>query len=69
MKMVIRFKPVDMAAAMKVSNRTIINWSVTLVKQLLLVPEIVKKRVLSYSLSEYTLNNRDEIIDETGLRG
>ncbi len=69
MKMVIRFKPVDMAAAMKVSNRTIINWSVTLVKQLLLVPKIVKKRVLSYSLSEYTLNNRDEIIDETGLRG
>ncbi len=69
MKRVIRFKPVDIASAMKVSNRTIINWSVTLVKQLLLVPEIVKKRVLSYSLSEYTLNNRDEIIDETGLRG
>ncbi len=63
MHRVIRFKPVDMSAAMKVSNRTIINWSVALVKQGFLVPEIVKKRVLSYSLSEYSLNNRDQIIE------
>ena len=38
----------EMAKVMKVSNRTIINWAVALVKSGLLEPQLVQKRIRSY---------------------
>lgn len=43
------FRPVDLAAKLKVSNRTIVNWSAALVKNGLLTPDLSGKRILSYS--------------------
>lgn len=43
-----QFTPVEMAAKMEVSNRTIINWSASLAKNGFLTPVIVKQRIRSY---------------------
>lgn len=46
------FAPVDLAPTFKVSNRTIINWCVALVKNGFLVPDLSGQRIRSYSLTE-----------------
>lgn len=43
-----QFTPVEMAAKLGVSNRTIINWSANLAKNGFLTPVIVKQRIRSY---------------------
>lgn len=45
------FAPVDLARALKVSNRTVINWCVALVKGGFLVPDACGRRIRSYSLT------------------
>lgn len=47
------FTPVEMAVQMKVSNRTIINWCSNLVKNGFLIPNLVKQRVRSYTVSDF----------------
>ena len=47
-KKIDEFTPIEMAKAMKVSNRTIINWAVALAKNGLLEPQLVQKRIRSY---------------------
>ena len=42
------YTPVDMAKALGVSNRTIINWSAELAKNGLVEPVLVKERIRSY---------------------
>ena len=46
------FAPIEMAKAMKVSNRTIINWCAALCKVGLLEPEVVGSRIRSYKVIE-----------------
>ena len=47
-KKIDEFTPIEMAKAMKVTNRTVINWSVALAKNGLLEPQLVQKRIRSY---------------------
>ena len=44
------FAPIEMSKAMKVSNRTIINWCAALCKVGLLEPEVVGSRIRSYKV-------------------
>lgn len=46
-----QFTPVEMAAKMEVSNRTIINWSTSLAKNGFLTPVVVRQRIRSYILN------------------
>ena len=51
-KKIAAFAPVDLARALKVSNRTVINWCAALVKNGFLVPDLSGQRIRSYSLTE-----------------
>ncbi len=53
-KKITAFAPVDLARALKVSNRTVINWCVALVKNGFLVPDLSGQRIRSYSLTKQT---------------
>lgn len=46
------FTPTKMATVLGVTNRTIINWSVNLVKNGFLIPIMAKKRIQSYQINE-----------------
>ena len=46
-----QFTPVEMAAKLGVSNRTIINWSAGLAKNGFLTPVLVNQRIRSYKVS------------------
>ena len=47
------FTPTEMAAKLKVTNRTIINWCVNLAKNGFLTPNLVKQRVRSYTVTGF----------------
>lgn len=49
----VQFMPVDLAKLLNVSNRTIINWCVGLVKNGFLTPNLVNQRIRSYSVTEF----------------
>ena len=51
-KKIDEFTPIEMAKMMKVTNRTIINWSVALAKNGLLEPQLVQKRIRSYRVAQ-----------------
>lgn len=46
-----QFTPVEMAAKLGVTNRTIINWSTTLAQNGFLTPVVVRQRIRSYILN------------------
>jgi DNA-binding MarR family transcriptional regulator len=46
------FKPIELAKPLKVSARTIANWSAALAKNGFLRPNLVKKRITFYSLTD-----------------
>lgn len=48
-----RFAPIDLAASLKVTNRTIINWCAELVNNGYLKPIIVNKRIREYQMVTY----------------
>ena len=50
------FSPTEMAEKMKVSNRTIINWSLALAKNGFLTPNLVKQRIRSYTVTGFFTN-------------
>ena len=52
------FTPTEMAKKMKVSNRTIINWSLALVKNGFLTPNLVKQRIRSYTVLPTTFDEK-----------
>lgn len=56
------FTPIEISKVFGVTNKTIINRCVKLSSNGFLVPNIVKDRVRSYSLSEFSLNNINQII-------
>ena len=57
------FKPIDVAKVLNVTNKTVINRCAKLCTQGFLVPVIVKERVRSYRISDYTKNNKKKIQD------
>ena len=56
------FTPIEVAKKLGVTNKTIINRCAKLTKCGFLIPNIVKERIRSYSLSEYAKKNHKQII-------
>ena len=55
------FTPIELSRELGVTNKTIINRLSVLAKQGLVVPILVKQRIRSYELSEFTRNHEQEI--------
>ena len=55
------FTPIEVSKEFGVTNKTIINRLSTLVKNGFVVPNIVKERIRSYELSDFTRENEGEI--------
>lgn len=58
------FTPIEVSKKIGVTNKTIINRCVKLTTNGFLIPNIVKERVRSYSLSEFTKKNAKKIIEK-----
>ncbi|MCM1285792.1 MAG: Fic family protein [Acetobacter sp.] len=58
---IFEFTPIEISKAFGVTNKTIINRCVKLANNGFLIPNIVKDRVRSYSLSEFSLNYTKQI--------
>lgn len=58
---IFEFTPIEISKAFGVTNKTIINRCVRLANNGFLIPNIVKDRVRSYSLSEFALNYTKQI--------
>ncbi len=64
LKMNIRiFTPKEVSTMYGTSNRTIINRCAELSKHGFLMPNVVKQRITNYELSDFTLKNKEEIIN------
>ncbi len=57
-----KFSPIKLSNKFNVTNKTIINYCAKLTSNGFLLPNIVKERIRSYSLSELTKNNKETII-------
>lgn len=55
------FTPIEISKELGVTNKTIINRLTTLLKNGFVVPNLVKERIRSYSLSDYTRERDKEI--------
>ena len=55
------FTPIEVSKELKVTNKTVINRLVTLVKNGFVIPNMVKERIRSYELSDFTLQNEKKI--------
>ena len=55
------FTPIEVSKELKVTNKTVINRLVTLVKNGFVVPNMVKERIRSYELSDFTKQNEKKI--------
>ena len=55
------FTPIEVSKELKVTNKTVINRLATLVKNGFVVPHMVKERIRSYELSDYTKQNEKRI--------
>ena len=56
------YTPIEISNKVGTTNRTIINRTAVLVNNGFVVPVIVNKRIRTYKLSEYTLNNKDDLL-------
>lgn len=57
------FTPIEIGKKIGVTNKTVINRCAKLALNGFLVPNIVKERIRSYTLSDFTKNNAKQIID------
>ena len=57
-----KFTPIEVSKKLSVTNKTVINRCAKLTSNGFLVPNIVKERVRSYSLSEFAKTNDKKII-------
>lgn len=55
------FTPIEVSKELKVTNKTVINRLATLVNNGFVVPHMVKERIRSYELSDYTKQNEKRI--------
>lgn len=60
-KRLFEFKPIDVSKMLSVTNKTVINRCAKLTTHGFLIPNIVKERVRSYSLSEFAKSNAETI--------
>jgi len=58
----LEFTPIEVSKLLGVTNKTIINRCAKLTSNGFLVPNIVKERVRSYSLSEFAISNDKKIV-------
>lgn len=58
------FTPIEVSKMLNVTNKTIINRCAKLTSNGFLIPNIVKERIRSYSLSEFAKRNKKQIISE-----
>lgn len=68
-KHMMEFAPIDVSKMLHVTNKTIINRCVKLASVGFLIPNIVKERVRTYTLSEFASRNRQEIISDLKENG
>lgn len=61
-KSMYEFTPIDVSKLLFVTNKTIINRCAKLTSNGFLIPNIAKKRIRSYSLSNFTKENRKSIL-------
>ena len=54
--------PIELSKKLNVTNRTIVNWCSKLSMNGFLIPNLVNKRIRSYSITEFVKNNKKEII-------
>lgn len=59
-----QFTPIDLSKKLNVTNKTVINRLVTLIKNDFVEPVLVKDRIRSYRLSEYSKVNKSNILKE-----
>ena len=57
----IEFTPIELSREIGVTNKTVINRLSGLVQNGFVIPLIVKERIRSYRLSEFTLRNQKEL--------
>ena len=55
------FTPIEVSKELKFTNKTVINRLATLVKNGFVIPNLVKERIRSYELSDFTKQNEKEI--------
>ena len=58
------FTPIEVSKKLGVTNKTVINRCVKLTHNDFLIPNIVKERVRSYSLSDFVKKNEKQIVSE-----
>ncbi len=58
------FTPIDVSKTLGITNKTVINRCVKLTSNGFVVPVIVKERIRSYRLSDFTIKNQDMIMSE-----
>ena len=61
-KRLYEFTPIEVSKMIGVTNKTVINRCVKLANNGFLIPVIVKTRVCSYRLSEFTRTNEKKIL-------
>ncbi len=61
---IFEFTPIEVSKKIGVTNKTIINYCAKLTNNGFLIPNIVKERVRSYSLSEFTKKNTKKILSK-----
>ncbi len=59
------FTPIEISREIGTTNRTVINRVSTLVKNGFVLPIMVKERIRSYRLTDFTIENRAEIMTRT----
>ena len=65
-KRMLEFTPIDVSKMIGVTNKTIINRCAKLTNNGFLIPNIVKQRIRSYSLSEFAKRNEKNILSKIG---
>lgn len=56
------FRPIDIAREIGVNNKTIINRTAGLVEAGFVIPKLANQRIISYELTEYAKENRENIL-------
>ena len=57
------FTPIDLSREIGVTNKTVINRLSVLVKTGFVMPRLAKERIRAYELTEFALQNKDEILE------
>lgn len=61
------FRPIDIAKEIGVNNKTIINRTAGLVEAGFVIPKLANQRIISYELTEYAKENREDIIIDNAV--